>query len=203
MNLDEKSLFLDAMDDVKPLKNCNSSQWLKPVKEKVVQKLDTVQLDNFLTTDFLEIIPLNTLLEFKREGLQTGVLDKLRLGKYKQEASLNLIRQPVEQCRQMLYAYMQEAKKDGLRNLLIVHGKGREDKSHANIVRSYLARWLAEFDEVQAFCSAMPHHAAAGRVTWRSKNPSRRKSRTGNATQNTAANLPLTTMTTPLPLPAT
>ena len=162
MKLDEKSLFLDAMDDVKPLKNCNSSQWLKPVKEKVVQKLDTVQLDNFLTTDFLEIIPLNTLLEFKREGLQTGVLDKLRLGKYMQEASLNVIRQPVEQCRQMLYAYMQEAKKDGLRNLLIVHGKGRDDKSHANIVRSYLARWLVEFEEVQAFCSAMPHHGGSG-----------------------------------------
>ncbi|MCA1923211.1 DNA endonuclease SmrA [Buttiauxella noackiae] len=162
MNLDEKSLFLDAMDDVKPLKNCNSSQWLKPVKEKVVQKLDTFQLDNFLTTGFLEIIPLDTLLEFKREGLQTGVLDKLRQGKYKQEASLNLIRQPVEQCRQMLFAYIQEAKKDGLRNLLIVHGKGREDKSHANVVRSYVARWLAEFDEVQAFCSAMPHHGGSG-----------------------------------------
>ena len=162
MNLDEKSLFLDAMEDVEPLKDCNSSQWLKPVKEKVVQKPDTLQLDNFLTTGFLEIIPLAAPLEFKREGLQTGVLDKLRHGKYKQEASLNLIRQPVEKCRQMLFAYIQEAKKDGLRNLLIVHGKGRDDESHANIVRSYLARWLVEFEDVQAFCSAMPHHGGSG-----------------------------------------
>jgi DNA-nicking Smr family endonuclease len=162
MNLDEKSLFLEAMEDVKPLKDCNSSQWLKPAKEKRVHKPDIEQLDNFLTTDFLEIIPLTTLLEFKREGLQTGVLDKLRLGKYSQQASLNLIRQPVEQCRQMLFSTIQQAKKEGLRNLLIVHGKGREDKSHANIVRSYLARWLAEFEEVQAFCSAMPHHGGSG-----------------------------------------
>lgn len=162
MNLDEKSLFLDAMEDVKPLKNCNSSQWIKPAKEKVVQKLDVVQLDNFLTTDFLEIIPLATLLEFKREGLQTGVLDKLRHGKYKQEASLNLIRHSVEQCRQLLFAYIQQAKKEGLRNVLIVHGKGRDDKSHANVVRSYVARWLMEFEEVQAFCSAMPHHGGSG-----------------------------------------
>ncbi|TNV19407.1 DNA endonuclease SmrA [Buttiauxella sp. B2] len=162
MNLDEKSLFLDAMEDVKPLKNCNSRQWLKPAKDKVVQKPDTEQLDNFLTTDFLEIIPLTTALEFKREGLQIGVLDKLRQGKYKQEASLNLIHQPVEKCRQMLFTYIQQAKKEGLRNLLIVHGKGRKDKSHANIVRSYLARWLAEFEEVQAFCGAMPHHGGSG-----------------------------------------
>lgn len=162
MNLDDKSLFLDAMEDVKPLKDCSSSQWLKPVKDKAPRKIDTLQLDNFLTTGFLEIVPLATQLEYKREGLQTGVLDKLRLGKYSQEASLNLLRRPVEQCRQLLFAYIQQAKQDGLRNLLIVHGKGREDRSHANVVRSYLARWLMEFEEVQAFCCAMPHHGGSG-----------------------------------------
>lgn len=162
MNLDDKSLFLDAMEDVTPLKNCASSQWIKPVKDKKPPEIDAVQLDNFLTTDYLEIIPLDTPLEFKREGLQNGVLDKLRLGKYSQQASLNLLRQPVEQCRQQLFAWIQQAKQDGLRNLLIVHGKGREDRSHANVVRSYLARWLVEFAEVQAFCSAMPHHGGSG-----------------------------------------
>ncbi|MGS6160450.1 DNA endonuclease SmrA, partial [Enterobacter mori] len=29
---------------------------------------------------------------------------------------------------------------------------------HPNVVRSYLARWLTEFEEVQAFCVALPHH---------------------------------------------
>lgn len=162
MHPDDKSLFLDAMEDVKPLKNCESTQWVKPVKNRNPQRMDTLQLDNFLTTGFLDIIPLAEPLEFKREGLQNGVLDKLRLGKYSQQASLNLLRQPVEQCRQQLFAFIHQARRDGLRNLLIVHGKGREDKSHANIVRSYLARWLTEFDEVQAFCTALPHHGGAG-----------------------------------------
>nr|WP_205246492.1 MULTISPECIES: DNA endonuclease SmrA [unclassified Enterobacter] len=162
VNLDDKSLFLDAMEDVKPLKNCADSQWIKPQKEHIGVKPDPIQLDNFLTTDFLDIIPLDTPLEYKREGLQSGVLDKLRLGKYGQQASLNLLRQPVERCRQMLFAYIMQAKQDGLRNVLIVHGKGREDKSHANVVRSFLGRWLAEFDEVQAFCVAMPHHGGSG-----------------------------------------
>ena len=33
-------------------------------------------------------------------------MDKLRSGKYSREASLNLLRQPAERCRQMLYAFI-------------------------------------------------------------------------------------------------
>lgn len=162
MNLGDKSLFLEAMGDVTPLKHDETQHWLKPQKKALQQKQDLSQLDNFLTTDFLEIVSLDTPLEFKREGLQQGVLNKLRLGKYPQQASLNLIRQPVEQCRQMLFSYIQQARSEGLRNILIIHGKGREDKSHPNIVRSFLARWLVEFEDVQAFCCALPHHGGSG-----------------------------------------
>lgn len=82
--------------------------------------------DNFLTTGFLDIIPLSQPLEFRREGLQHGVLDKLRSGKYPQQASLNLLRQPVEECRKMMFSFIQQAMADGLRNVLIIHGKGRK-----------------------------------------------------------------------------
>ena len=162
MDFADKSLFLEAMDDVIPLKDCGNQQWIRPQKTHMPQKPDLTQLDNFLTTDFLEIIPPGTPLEFKREGVQQGVLNKLRLGKYPQQASLNLLRQPVEQCRKMLFSYIIATRQEGFRNILIVHGKGREDKSHPNIVRSFLARWLTEFDDVQAFCSALPHHGGSG-----------------------------------------
>lgn len=160
MNSDDKALFLDAMEDVTPLKH--PAQWLKPVASRPQPQRDTLQLDNFLTVGFLDIVPLAEPLLFKREGLQSGVLDKLRHGKYDRQASLSLRQQPVEQCRQQLFAFIQHACGDGLRNLLIVHGKGRDDTSHANIVRSYLARWLPEFDSVQAFCSALPQHGGSG-----------------------------------------
>ncbi|MBB3320616.1 DNA endonuclease SmrA [Atlantibacter sp. RC6] len=162
MKPDDKSLFLEAMDDVKPLKNASCTTWQKPKPARAVASVDVLQLDNFLTTGYLDIVPLNQPLEFKREGVQQGVLDKLRQGKYPQQANLNLLRMPVEQCRQKLFAFIHQAQQQGLRNLLIVHGKGREDKSHTNIVRSYLARWLAEFEEVQAFCTALPHHGGSG-----------------------------------------
>lgn len=162
MNLDDKSLFLDAMEDVQPLKRNTDVHWQPERRTASPQHPDLLQLDNFLTTGFLDIVPLSIPLEYRREGLQTGVIEKLRLGKYPQQASLNLLRQPVEQCRKMLFSFMRQAGNDNLRNLLIIHGKGRDDRSHANIVRSYLARWLTEFEVVQAFCVAKAHHGGSG-----------------------------------------
>ncbi|MGK9173466.1 DNA endonuclease SmrA [Yokenella regensburgei] len=162
MKPDDKSLFLDAMEDVQPLKSCADVHWQPGRKTRTPTKIDTLQLDNFLTTGFLDVLPLATPLEFKREGVQQGVVDKLRSGKYMQQATLSLLRQPVEQCRQRLFSFMHQASQDGLRNVLIIHGKGREERSHANIIRSYLARWLPEFDEVQAFCVAQAHQGGSG-----------------------------------------
>ena len=163
MNLDDEDLFRDAMGDVTPLKDCANTQWLRAPSTKAPRPPQASdEQENFLTRGFLDIIPMTTPLEYKKEGIQQGVLDKLRLGKYPADASLNLLRQPVETCRQALFNFMLQARKQGLRNLLIIHGKGRDDESHANIVRSYLARWLAQFDEVQSFCIAQPQHGGAG-----------------------------------------
>ena len=69
MNLDDKSLFLDAMEDVQPLKQCHDVHWQPIRNARTRQELDTLQLDNFLTTGFLDIVTLATPLEYKREGL--------------------------------------------------------------------------------------------------------------------------------------
>lgn len=156
MNPDDKSLFLDAMEDVQPLKRCADIHWQQSRNTRARQEIDTEQLDNFLTLGFLELLPLDEPLMYQREGVQQGVFDKLRSGKYSRQASLTLLRQPAEQCRQLVYSFIRQAGRDGLRNLIIVHGKGREQQSHPNVVRSYLARWLTEFDEAQ------PHHGGSG-----------------------------------------
>lgn len=73
MNLDDKALFLDAMEDVQPLKRRTDVHWQPTRNLKAPQRIDTLQLDNFLTTGFLDILPLNEPLEFRREGLQQGL----------------------------------------------------------------------------------------------------------------------------------
>ncbi|MCZ4058449.1 DNA endonuclease SmrA [Pantoea sp. LMR881] len=163
MNLNDDDLFRDAMGDVTPLKDTANTLWLKSPSTKAPRQTESeAEQENFLTRGDLDIVPLNTLLEYKADGIQQGVLDKLRKGEYPLNASLNLLRQPVETCRQAVFSFIMQARKEGLRNLLIIHGKGRNDDSHANIIRSYVARWLKQFDDVQTYCVAQSYHGGSG-----------------------------------------
>ena len=163
MNLDDDNLFRDAMNDVTPLKDADNTQWNNlAASKKARQPVPEQDDENVLTRGYLDIIPLDQPLEYKAEGIQQGVLDKLRKGQYALDASLNLLRQPVEACRQNLFNFIRDVQHAGLRNLLIIHGKGRDSESHANIVRSYLDRWLRELDEVQTFCVAQKRHGGTG-----------------------------------------
>ncbi|WP_345827565.1 DNA endonuclease SmrA [Erwinia sp. HDF1-3R] len=161
-NPDDNALFREAMGDVTPLSDGENVLWLRPPTLTPPRSPDDDTPDNPLIDSLDDLLPLITPLEYKAEGIQQGVLDKLRQGKYRPEASLNLIRQPVETCRQSLYQFMCQSEKDNIRNLLIIHGKGRNTTSHANIVRSFLSRWLQQFENVQSFCSAQVQHGGSG-----------------------------------------
>jgi DNA-nicking Smr family endonuclease len=47
MNLDDKSLFLGAMEDVQPLKRHNDVHWHPERKTRVVQRIDPCSLITF------------------------------------------------------------------------------------------------------------------------------------------------------------
>jgi len=153
------------MADVIPLSSAPETLYLKPqetMDKSARREAQALRQENFLSTGFLELIPCEVPLEYKGEGIQQGVLDKLSHGRYPSQASLNLLKQSVEASRQALFSFILQAEKQNLRSLLIVHGRGREEESHANIIRSYVARWLTEFDDVQAYCAALPHHGGSG-----------------------------------------
>lgn len=65
----------------------------------------------------------------------------------------------------MVFPFIQEAYANDLRSVMIVHGRGRGLDSPANVLRSYLAKWLSQFEEVQAYVSAQPSEGGLG-ATW-------------------------------------
>ncbi|CDG55256.1 MULTISPECIES: DNA endonuclease SmrA [Halomonadaceae] len=120
---------------------------------------------NFLSDDFVDLLPPFDPMEYRREGIQQGVVDKLKHGGYSVQSQLHLLRRPLTECRRMLFPFIQEAYAHDLRSVMIVHGRGREIDSPANVLRSYLAKWLCQFEEVQAYVSAQPSEGGLG-ATW-------------------------------------
>ncbi|SFM96912.1 hypothetical protein SAMN05216516_101584 [Izhakiella capsodis] len=84
--------------------------WVKTSVARVKRDLQNqLQRDNFLQRGYLEIIPCSVPLEDKAEGIQHGMLNKLRLGNYPLDDSLNLLRQLVENYRQSLWRFICQA----------------------------------------------------------------------------------------------
>ena len=159
-NPDDHALFSQAVNGVNPIKNNQKIHFPRPLN-KTEPFSETVNA-NFLLQDRITPMSLMTSPSFRAEGLQTGVVDKLRRGAYPLDGSLFLIRQSVMQARQSVYEFLNEIIRRGGRNVLIIHGKSREETSHSNIIRSYLNHWLTQFPQVQAFCVAHQRHGGSG-----------------------------------------
>lgn len=169
--LDHDTNFRDLLDsDIQPLSKGHNKATIKssprvPSEAQLARRASAEAQDensNFLSDEFVDLLPHHDPIEFRREGIQTGVVDRLRQGGYPPEARLHLLKQPIHHCRRELFAFLQEAIAHDLRSLLIVHGRGRAIDSHANVVRSYVAKWLMQIEDVQAYISAQPAHGGLG-----------------------------------------
>ncbi len=161
MNLDDKSLFLDAMEDVQPLKRNNDVHW-HPGRNSRPRNASIPCSWIIFSPPAISIScrsPRRWSLSEKgcRAACWISCGGGNTASRRASPAAPAGGTVPADALR--LYGTGAE---EGLRNVLIVHGKGRDDQSHANIIRSYLARWLEELPEVQAFCAALPHHGGSG-----------------------------------------
>lgn len=169
----EEQDFRALMGDVKPLRRSNNranpgQRRSRPTEAQLARR-ESAQAelgqDSFLSDDFVELLPPFDPVEFRRDGIQRGVVDRLRHGGYPAQSRLHLLRRPLAECRRALPPFIHEAYAHDLRSLLIVHGRGHEIDSPANVLRSYLAKWLAQFEEVQAYVSAQQADGGLG-ATW-------------------------------------
>ncbi|MFP4137690.1 MAG: DNA endonuclease SmrA [Halomonas sp.] len=165
--------FRALMGDVRPLnRHANRADPGRPRRsptEAQLARRDSAQAegesDSFLSDDFVDLLAPFDPLEYRRDGIQQGVVERLRHGGYAAQARLHLLRRPLAECRRILPGFIQEAYAHDLRSVLIVHGRSHAIDGAPNVLRSYLAKWLAQFDEVQAFVSAQPADGGLG-ATW-------------------------------------
>lgn len=117
--------------------------------------------DNPLTDSQVPPVHPTDVIGFCRDGVAHGVYRNLRLGKYEQQARLDLHRLTVNQARDELFRFVRDCQKYDVRTAIVLPGKGERGPEKA-VLKSYVAFWLQHLQEVLAFHSALPRHGGAG-----------------------------------------
>jgi DNA-nicking Smr family endonuclease len=178
--MDDKNLFIQELDGVVPHQNDKVDITKKSIPTPGTRVRRKLALGSLLKEDPLassEVPPLksNDILDFKRPGIQNGVFRKFRLGQYEIEARLDLHKLSVEEARREVFRFLRDCIEFELRTAIILHGKGDRNPDKIAILKSHLAVWLPQVDEVMAFHSAQRHHGGTGAVYVMLKKGSRSK----------------------------
>ncbi|GAB6068338.1 DNA endonuclease SmrA [Methylothermus subterraneus] len=168
---DEIALFQQAVagacplaaSDKLPLPKSKTTTPGQAYRREAAQR--TESLASSLPLTFIEPVPPEAILSFKRPGVQHGVFKKLRRGEYPVEAVLDLHRLTVVQARREVCAFVRECLHSEVRCALIIHGKGQRGEGEPRaLLKSCLARWLPLLAEVLAFHSAQRRDGGVGAV---------------------------------------
>lgn len=101
---------------------------------------------------------------FRRAGLGSDVLAKLRRGHWTVQGELDLHRLTVSEAREALAGYLLDARSRGWRCVRVIHGKGLSSPNREPILKSKVRRWLSQWDDVLAYCEAPRHGGGGGAV---------------------------------------
>ena len=103
-------------------------------------------------------------LSYCAPGIGPDVLRRLRRGEWSIQAQIDLHGHRVDQAREALAEFLRESVKRGRRCVRVVHGKGRGSLGKVPILKGKVRHWLAQRDEVIAFCEARGADGGAGAV---------------------------------------
>jgi DNA-nicking Smr family endonuclease len=163
----DRSLFQDAVRDAKPL----------PRYAKALPRIDAppaFPVQSFL--DDKEALKESLSAEwsaddwldagdepnFLRAGLSRQVLRKLRSGAWVIQDELDLHGHDRHEAREALAGFLAHCIRRGIRCVRVIHGKGLGSKNREPVLKTKVKHWLAQREEVLAYCQARPVDGGSG-----------------------------------------
>jgi hypothetical protein len=95
-------------------------------------------------------------------ALSPLVFRKLRRGHWILQGEIDLHGLTREEARVHLAAFLSECARRGTRCIRVIHGKGLRSRNKEPVLKAKVAHWLAQRDEVLAFCEATPRDGGSG-----------------------------------------
>lgn len=102
---------------------------------------------------------------FIRPGLPKRVLVDLRRGRWVLQGELDLHGLTREEAREALARFLAASLSRGRRCVRIIHGKGLGSPGKLSILKQLSRGWLAQREEILAFCQAGAHQGGSGALT--------------------------------------
>lgn len=99
---------------------------------------------------------------FVRAGVDADILRKLQRGHWKLQAQLDLHGLRRDDARAALISFLRDSTQQHLRCVCIIHGKGLGSANQQALLKNLVPGWLAQKQEVMAFCQAAPSDGGAG-----------------------------------------
>ena len=164
---EDRGLFRQAMADVRPLRQDRVALRRRPPSPVPRQRIaDERQVIDELLTHEIDPDALETGEELfhARPGVQRRVLRKMRRGHYRIQDELDLHGLTVPLAHAALREFLAECRLRRRRCVRVIHGKGRRSSNRGPVLKARVDRWLRQWDEVIAFCSARPADGGTGAV---------------------------------------
>lgn len=163
----EQNLFERAVGAVKPLPTGPRARLNPPPAAPipVQQQLDEQAVLREAISDEFDVSTLldtDDALSFRRPGIGRDVTHKLRGGQWSIQREIDLHGLRSDDAREALGAFLRDMRKQGMRCVRVVHGKGLGSPGKMPVLKSKVQGWLIQKQEVLAFVQAKPAQGGAG-----------------------------------------
>lgn len=164
----ESALFRDAMRDVKPL----SPRARAPVTKRkppararfTAEDRALVLVESLQGLGAGEILDTGDEISFRRDGVQDGVMRKLKRGEYRVEEVCDLHGLRVDEAKAALREFLAAALAHKLRCVRIIHGKGKGSGPRGPVLKTAVNMILRKTAPVLAFTSARRVDGGTGAI---------------------------------------
>lgn len=103
-------------------------------------------------------------LVFLRSGMRRDTLRRLRRGHWATQSELDLHGMIADEARVAVAQFLIGCRARGIRCVRIIHGKGLGSRNRLGVLRNKIGHWLAQRDEVLAYCQARAAEGGSGAV---------------------------------------
>jgi len=164
----DEALFRAAVKDVAPLRRpLPYPHPAEPVSDQPLQhQQDEARVMHDAMTDYWpwDEIETGEELLYLRSGQRLDTLKRLRRGQWVVQAHLDLHGLNTDEARTAVGGFLHRCVQEDRRCVRIVHGKGLGSPNREPVLKNKLRNWLAQRDEVLAFCQARQVDGGAGAV---------------------------------------